>query len=75
MGQLWWFPRIDLIDLTWGRAIRAMKEDWAGARVRPLPAQLWKGTTQRLECRLGGYEYVQARAQGGIFCDGHVGNR
>ena len=104
-GQLWWFPHIDLIDLTLGRVIRAIKDDWAGARVRPLPVQPLKGSSPKLSGikrvrrwtsdsalvldRSGGYPRrtpnegnadwvvmsMSKRALGGIFCNGHVGNR
>lgn len=57
-GQLWWFPRVDLIDLALDRIARLTKEDWAGTHVRLFPAQPWKSWFPKLS----GCERVLQRA-------------
>ena len=41
-GQLWRFPRMDMIELALARVLASMEEDWAGAHLRLLLLKTWK---------------------------------
>ena len=41
-GQLWWFPRQEMVDLTIGRILASLREDWAGRHLLLVPLVPWK---------------------------------
>ena len=42
-GQLWWFPRVDLIEGVLGRIRRSIREEWFGTHACLFPVQPWRG--------------------------------
>ena len=47
-GQLWRFPRIDMVDLVLTGAVAPLKEDWPGAHLRLRPLMTWKSWYPKL---------------------------
>ena len=40
-GRLFWFPRVDILDLALDRLLRAIREGWQGSAFCLVPEQPW----------------------------------
>ena len=41
-GQLWWFPRIEMVELVLARIAAPMRKEWQGTQLALLPQAHWK---------------------------------